>query len=75
MKLFEYEAKKILGEHGVAIPNGRTAGTPDEAAAIAHEIGKPVAIKSQVLVSGRGKAGGILFASPPADAKRAAARS
>jgi len=72
MKLFEYEAKDILNEHGIPIPRGDTVGNASKAEAIAREIGKPVALKSQILVSGRGKAGGIKFADDSSKAKEAA---
>lgn len=73
MKLFEYEAKRILDGCGVAVPKGRVAVTPDEAAAAAAEIGGRVAVKAQILVAGRGKAGGIKFAADPAEARSEAA--
>ncbi|MBI4296392.1 MAG: ADP-forming succinate--CoA ligase subunit beta [Chloroflexi bacterium] len=73
MKLFEFEAKIILRKYGIATPRGEVARNPDEAGRIAGDIGKPVALKSQVLVSGRGKAGGILFADNAAAAKEKAA--
>jgi len=69
MKLFEYEAKDILKKYEIAVPGGRVVVTPDDAALIAGELGKPVMLKSQVLVSGRGKAGGILSADNPREAK------
>lgn len=72
MKLFEYEAKKILKEYGIPIPRGDTATNPNKAEAIAREIGKPVVLKSQILVSGRGKAGGIKFADDVGEAKQVA---
>ena len=72
MKLFEHEAKKILEQHGISIPRGKVASTTSEAEEVAREIGKPVALKSQILVSGRGKAGGIQFANGPDEAKRIA---
>lgn len=72
MKLFEFEAKNILKEYGIPVPQGDTAGNADEAEAIAREIGKPVVLKSQVLVSGRGKSGGIIFANDAAEAKKVA---
>ena len=72
MKLFEYEAKKILKEYGIPIPRGDTATNPNKAEAIAREIGKPVVLKSQILVSGRGKAGGIKFADDVGEAKQIA---
>ncbi|MEE8322878.1 MAG: ATP-grasp domain-containing protein, partial [Candidatus Bathyarchaeia archaeon] len=61
MKLFEFEAKKIFAKNGISIPKGRVTYTPDEAREAAHEIDGAVAIKSQVLVAGRGKMGGIKF--------------
>lgn len=72
MKLFEYEAKAILQKYGIAIPLGKVAKTPGEAAAIARELGRPVFIKSQITVSGRGKAGGILPAANPFEAEKVA---
>ena len=74
MKLFEYEAKGILKNYGIVIPEGGVASSPDEAEDIAREIGKPVAIKSQVLVAGRGKSGGIAFARDAAGAREAASK-
>ena len=72
MKLFEFEAKDILRKYGIAAPKGRVAGDPDEAKEIAEEIGKPVVLKSQILVSGRGKSGGIVFANDAGEARRVA---
>ena len=72
MKLFEFEAKSILKQYGIPVPQGRVASNPDEAEAIAQEIGRPVVLKSQVLISGRGKAGGIVFADDSAEAKKVA---
>ncbi len=71
MKLLEYQAKEVLASFGIAIPPGKVARTPDEAAAACSEIG-PVAIKAQVPVGGRGKAGGIKLAQTPAQARLAA---
>ena len=72
MKLFEFEAKNILKEYGIPVPKGDVANNPDEAERIAREIGKPVVLKAQILVSGRGKAGGIIFANDAAEAKKVA---
>jgi succinyl-CoA synthetase beta subunit len=72
MKLFEFEAKDILRQYGVAAPRGRVADDPDEAERIAGEMGKPVVLKSQILVSGRGKSGGIVFANDAGEARRVA---
>ena len=59
MKIHEYQAKQILKEYGVPVPEGRVAATPEEAASIAADIGCPVVLKAQVHVGGRGKAGGV----------------
>lgn len=72
MKLFEYEAKAILQKYGIEVPQGKIAKTPDEVATIAREFGKPVFLKSQITVSGRGKAGGILPAANPEEARKVA---
>ncbi len=68
MDLFEYQAKDLFAKHGVPTTPGRVAATADEAQAIATEIGKPVMVKAQVKVGGRGKAGGVKYAATPADA-------
>lgn len=73
MKLFEYESKNILQKYGIAIPKGKIARKPEEAAVVAEEYGKPVFLKAQVTVSGRGKAGGILPAATPSQAALIAA--
>ena len=72
MKLLEFEAKTVLKEYGIPVPRGRDAGTPDEVELAAREIGGPVVLKAQIPVSGRGKAGGILFADDPAGARKMA---
>lgn len=74
MKLHEYQSKRIFAQYGIPIPEGDVATTPQEARAIAERLGGPVVIKSQVLVGGRGKAGGIQLARTPVDAEQAAAR-
>ena len=63
MKLFEYEAKEIVREYDLPVPNGYVASTPEEAKIAWSKIGRPSMIKAQVLVAGRGKAGGIKQAS------------
>jgi len=62
MRLFEYEAKEIFRKFGIPVPKGLTVGSPEEVASATEKIGLPVAIKAQVLVGGRGKAGGVKFA-------------
>ena len=74
MKLQEYQAKRIFGQYGVPVPSGDVATTPVEARALAERIGGTVVIKSQVLVGGRGKAGGIKLAKSPAEAEEVAGR-
>jgi len=62
MRLFEYEAKEIFRRFGIPVPNGAITGSPDEVDSAVRKVGLPVTIKAQVLVGGRGKAGGIKFA-------------
>ena len=71
MKLLEYQAKEVLASLGIPIPPGVVARTPEEASAAFEKLG-PVAVKAQVPVGGRGKAGGIKLARS-ADEARAAA--
>ncbi len=72
MKLHEYQSKLIFAEYGVPIPKGRVAATAVEARQIAEELGGRVVVKSQVLVGGRGKAGGIRLAKSPDEAEEMA---
>ena len=74
MRLHEYEAKKLFRKQSIAIPPGAVARSKEEAEQIARQIGKPVVVKAQVLVGGRGKAGGIEFAETPQQAGLAAER-
>ena len=69
MNLHEYQSKRIFAEHGIPIPQGDVATTPAEARAVAARLGGPVVVKSQVLVGGRGKAGGIKLAQTPDEAE------
>jgi len=68
MKLHEYQAKGLLKEVGIPVPEGSVASTPEEARAIAARVGGPVMVKAQVLVGGRGKAGGVKLARSPQEA-------
>ena len=72
MKIHEYQAKDILARYGIPVQPGRVAHTPEEAEAIARELGGPVVIKAQVYVGGRGKAGGIQFGDTPEEARASA---
>jgi succinyl-CoA synthetase beta subunit len=67
--LFEHQAKEIFAQYGVPVPTGKVATTPDEARAIAQELGGRVVVKAQVKAGGRGKAGGVKVADDPADAE------
>jgi len=74
LKLQEYQSKRIFARYGVPVPEGGIATTPQEAREIAERLGKPVVIKAQVLVGGRGKAGGIKLAETPEEAEAVAAQ-
>jgi succinyl-CoA synthetase beta subunit len=63
MDLLEYQGKQLFAKHGVAVPSGEVASTVEDAVAAAERIGYPCAIKAQVLIGGRGKAGGIKIAA------------
>jgi succinyl-CoA synthetase beta subunit len=71
LKLQEYMAKDLLRGTGVPTPPGEVATSPQQAAEIAARLG-PVAVKAQVLVGGRGKAGGIKLANSPDEAQQVA---
>src|SRR6201990_2759057 len=68
MDLFEYQAKELFAKHEVPTTPGRVTETAWDARAIAEEIAKPVMVKAQVKVGGRGKAGGVKYAATPDDA-------
>lgn len=68
MKLYEYEAKNIVKQYGIPIPRGELADNPDKVREIARSFKGSVVIKSQVLVGGRGLAGGIKSADNPDEA-------
>ncbi len=74
MKLHEYQSKTIFSKYGIPIPKGRVAATAQEAKQIAEELGGRVVIKAQVLVGGRGKAGGVKLAKDAAEAAQLAAQ-
>lgn len=69
MKLHEYQSKDIFSRRGIPIPRGRIAENAEQARQIAAEAGRKVVIKAQVLVGGRGKAGGIKIANTPDEAE------
>lgn len=69
MNIHEYQAKEILRDHGVPVPPGKVATTPEEAERIAAEYGGMVVVKAQVHAGGRGKAGGVKLAKNPEEAR------
>ena len=69
MDLLEYQGKQLFARHGVPVPSGAPAATVEQAVAAADEIGYPCVIKAQVLIGGRGKAGGIKVAQDRAEAE------
>jgi succinyl-CoA synthetase beta subunit len=69
MDLLEYQGKQLFGRHGLAVSDGKAVTTVDDAVAAANAIGYPVVVKAQVLIGGRGKAGGVKLASDEAQAR------
>jgi succinyl-CoA synthetase beta subunit len=72
MRLHEYQAKEVYADAGIPTPASGLASTVDDAVSAAEEIGYPVAIKAQVHVGGRGKAGGIKLVENQQEAREAA---
>ena len=70
MKLQEYQSKQLFAEQGIAVSRGLVSSTALEARQAAETLGGRVAVKAQVLVGGRGKAGGIKVASDPEMAEK-----
>ena len=69
MRLHEYQSKMLFARYGIPIPRGRVAASALEVRDIAEELGGRVVVKSQVLVGGRGKAGGVRLARSPSEAE------
>ena len=69
MKVHEYQAKQIFDQAGIPVPPGDVATSPTEAFEIAERLNKPVMVKAQVHVGGRGKAGGVKYAENAEAAK------
>ena len=72
MNLHEYQARALLKEAGIPVPDGDVASTPDEVERIARAIGTGVVVKAQVHTGGRGKAGGVKLAADPGEARAVA---
>lgn len=69
MRLYEFEGKLLFKKQGIPIPDGQLAETAEQVRKIVEQSGEPVALKSQVLIGGRGKAGGIKLAEGPNEAR------
>ena len=74
MNLHEYQSKDLFRAAGIPVPPGDVAGSVDEALALAARFGYPVVVKAQVLIGGRGKAGGVKVVRGPEELSREAAR-
>jgi succinyl-CoA synthetase beta subunit len=75
MNIHEYQAKEILKKYGVAVPGGKVAFTPEEAEAIAREMGGDVfVVKAQIHAGGRGKGGGVKLAKSPEEVRELASK-
>ncbi len=69
MKIHEYQAKQLLKQYGVPVPEGQVAGTPEEVRSAAATLARRVVIKGQVHSGGRGKAGAVKLAADPNEAE------
>ena len=69
LDLHEYQGKELFRRYGIPVSEGLLATSPAEARAAAEKLGGPVVVKAQVLIGGRGKAGGIKLASSPDEAE------
>jgi succinyl-CoA synthetase beta subunit len=69
MDLLEYQGKQLFARHGLEVSDGRAVTTVEDAVTAANEVGYPVVVKAQVLIGGRGKAGGVKLAANEAEAR------
>ena len=75
MKLYEFQAKNILKNYGILVPQGKVISSSDDAPEVFREIGcASCVIKAQILAGGRGKGGGIQFVNTPSEAQTIASR-
>jgi succinyl-CoA synthetase beta subunit len=74
MKIHEYQAKAILAEYGIPVPEGEAAQTPAEVSRIAQRLGGRVVVKAQIHAGGRGKGGGVKLADTPCEAAEVGAQ-
>jgi succinyl-CoA synthetase beta subunit len=69
MDLLEYQGKQLFARHGLNVSSGQAVSTVEDAISAANEIGYPVVVKAQVLIGGRGKAGGVKLAADESEAR------
>jgi succinyl-CoA synthetase beta subunit len=69
MDLLEYQGKQLFARHGLKVSDGKAVTTVEDAVAAANEVGYPVVVKAQVLIGGRGKAGGVKLAADVAEVR------
>jgi succinyl-CoA synthetase beta subunit len=69
MDLLEYQGKQLFARHGLRVSDGKAVTTVQDAVSAANEVGYPVVVKAQVLIGGRGKAGGVKLAADEAETK------
>jgi succinyl-CoA synthetase beta subunit len=74
MDLLEYQGKQLFARHGLAVSDGKPVTTVEEAVSAAQQIGYPVVVKAQVLIGGRGKAGGVKLANNADEAREHASK-
>ncbi|RLE72741.1 MAG: ADP-forming succinate--CoA ligase subunit beta [Thermoprotei archaeon] len=74
MNLYEYEGRLLFKKYGIPVSDSGLASSPKEAKEVAERINPPYVVKAQVLVGGRGRAGGIRFAKTPEEVEEAARR-
>jgi succinyl-CoA synthetase beta subunit len=70
MDLLEYQGKQLFARHGLEVSDGRAVTSVEDAVAAANEVGYPVVVKAQVLIGGRGKAGGVKLAADETEARQ-----
>ena len=71
MDLLEYQGKQLFARHGLRVSSGEAVSTVEDAVRAANEVGYPVVVKAQVLIGGRGKAGGVKIAADEDEAHAA----
>jgi succinyl-CoA synthetase beta subunit len=73
MDLLEYQGKQLFARHGLRVSSGQAVTSVEGAVKAAGEVGYPVVVKAQVLIGGRGKAGGVKLAADEGEVREHAA--